>query len=107
MWAPPHKPPNHNSNPNIQPKPQTKLLDQLLVQSFPKERSPRIKPIPSLRGRRIYAVPPGHKSFAVFGPLALLGNAFYPVPVHRPAASFPRSVALMQLRFASLTLTSL
>ena len=46
-----------------------------------------------------------HKSFAVMGPLALLGSAFYPILVHRLAASlhasFPHSVALMQLRFAS------
>jgi len=39
-------------------------------------------------------------------PLALVSNAFYPVLVHRPAASLhascPHSVALMQLRFASL-----
>ena len=52
----------------------------------------------------------GHKSFAVIGPLALLGTAFYPVLVHRPAASIhassPQSVPLMQLRFTSLTVTS-
>lgn len=46
-----------------------------------------------------------HESFAVFCPLALLGTAFYPVLVHRLAvalhASFPHSVTLMQLRFAS------
>ena len=44
-------------------------------------------------------------------PLALISNASYPVLVHRPAsslhASSPRSVALQQLRFASLTVTSL
>ena len=43
--------------------------------------------------------------------LALLRSAFYPLLVHRPAvalhASSPHSVALMQLRFASLTVTSL
>ncbi|MDR3774968.1 MAG: hypothetical protein P4L26_16560, partial [Terracidiphilus sp.] len=53
----------------------------------------------------------GHKSFAISGSLALFGNAFYPVLVHRPAdsihASSPHSVALMQLRFASLAVTSL
>jgi hypothetical protein len=47
-----------------------------------------------------------HESFAVFGPLALLGSALYPILVHRLAASLhassPRSVALPQLRFASL-----
>ena len=32
----------------------------------------------------------GHKSFAVFSPLALLGNALYPVLVHRPADYAPR-----------------
>jgi hypothetical protein len=51
-------------------------------------------------------LPLDHESFAVIGPLALVGNAFYPVLVHRPAASLhassPHSVALMQLRFASL-----
>jgi len=51
-------------------------------------------------------LPLDHESFAVSGPLALVGNAFYPVLVHRPAASLhassPHSVALMQLRFASL-----
>ncbi len=31
-----------------------------------------------------------HKSFAVFGPIALLGNAFYPVLVHRLAVYAPR-----------------
>ena len=52
----------------------------------------------------------GRKSFAVSGPLALIGSASYPVLVHRPAAalhaSSPHSVALMQLRFASLAPTS-
>src|SRR6266851_8509589 len=51
-------------------------------------------------------LPIDHESFAVSGPLALVGNAFYPVLVHQPAASLyassPQSVALMQLRFASL-----
>ena len=51
-------------------------------------------------------LPLDHESFAVSCPLALVGNAFYPVLVHRPAASLhassPHSVALMQLRFASL-----
>jgi len=51
----------------------------------------------------------GHESFAVVCPLALLGTAFYPVLVHRPAASLhassPHSVTLMQLRFASLAVT--
>src|ERR1700756_4775975 len=51
-------------------------------------------------------LPLDHESFAVSGPLALVGNAFYPVLVHRPAASLhassPHSVTLMQLRFTSL-----
>src|SRR6266702_4849318 len=51
-------------------------------------------------------LPLDHESFAVIGPLALVSTAFYPVLVHRPAASlhasFPHSVALMQLRFTSL-----
>ena len=46
-----------------------------------------------------------HKSFAASCPLALLSGAFYPVLVHRLAASihasFPQSVTLMQLRFSS------
>ena len=60
-----------------------------------------------------------HKSFAVIGPLALLGNAFYPVlppqggtevsigsqiTIH---ASFPRSVTLTQLRFTSFVVINL
>ena len=55
--------------------------------------------------------PLGHKSFAASCPLALVGTAFYPVLVHRPADSIhafsPHSVALMQLRFTSLAVTSL
>ena len=51
-------------------------------------------------------LPFDHESFAVIGPLALVSTAFYPVLVHRPAASLhassPHSVALMQLRFTSL-----
>ena len=46
------------------------------------------------------SLPLDHESFAVIGPLALVGNAFYPVLVHRPAASLhassPHSVALMR-----------
>src|SRR5207249_4243085 len=33
----------------------------------------------------------GHESFAVTGPLALLGTASYPVSVRRPVGSFPAS----------------
>ena len=51
-----------------------------------------------------------HKSFANHCPLTLLGSALYPALVHRLAvslhASSPRSVALTQLRFASLTVVS-
>ena len=52
-----------------------------------------------------------HESFAVNGPLALLGSAFYAVLVHRLVASLrassPHSVALMQLRFASFAVINL
>jgi hypothetical protein len=52
-----------------------------------------------------------HESFAEFRLLALLGSAFYPVPVHRLAvsihASSPHSVTLMQLRFTSLVVINL
>ena len=55
-------------------------------------------------------LPLGHESFAVLSPLALVHSAFYPVLVHRPAASLhassPHSVTLMQLRFTSLAVTS-
>ena len=44
-------------------------------------------------------------------PLDLLGSAFYPVLVHRLAASLhassPHSVALMQLRFTSFAVINL
>ena len=52
----------------------------------------------------------GHKGFAASCPLALLGSAFYPVPVRRPAASLPASFTPASrsdaLRFASLAMTS-
>src|SRR3981081_3600889 len=52
----------------------------------------------------------GHEGFAVCCPLALLGSAFYPVPVRRPAASLPASFTPASrsdaLRFASLAVTS-
>ena len=52
-----------------------------------------------------------HESFAVHCPLALLDSAFYPVLVHRLAASLhassPHSVALVQLRFASFAVINL
>ncbi|WP_218968727.1 hypothetical protein, partial [Massilia eurypsychrophila] len=51
-----------------------------------------------------------HKSFAVSCPLALQSSALYPILVHRLAvslhASSPQSVALPQLRFASLAVVS-
>jgi hypothetical protein len=53
---------------------------------------------------------PDHKSFAISGPLALLGTASYPVLVHRLTASLhassPRSVTLTQLRFTSFAVVS-
>jgi hypothetical protein len=52
----------------------------------------------------------GHNSFAVDCPLALLGSAFYPVSVRRPAASFHASFTPASrfdaLRFTSLAVTS-
>ena len=35
-------------------------------------------------------LPVGHESFAVFGPLALVGSALYPVSVRRPMGYLPR-----------------
>jgi hypothetical protein len=59
-----------------------------------------------------FTTPPlDHESFATLCPLALLGFAFYPVLVHRLAASihasFPHSVTLVQLRFSSLAVINL
>ncbi len=52
-----------------------------------------------------------HESFAESCPLAMLGNAFYPVLIHRLAvslhASSPHSVTLMQLRFTSFVVINL
>ena len=73
---------------------------------------------PQVRTRSFPAQPPNlhrlsldHESFAVTRPLALLGAASYPVLVHRLAvslhASFPHSVTLMQLRFASFAVVCL
>jgi hypothetical protein len=54
----------------------------------------------------------GHKSFAAFSPLALLGSAFYPVLVHRltvyasrflPTVGHPSAVALHFVRCGQLT----
>ena len=52
-----------------------------------------------------------HESFAVVCPLALIGVAFYPVSVRRPAAYALRflptgEVTLPQLRFASVAMVS-
>ena len=75
-------------------------------------RSPRV------RAHSFTARPPDlrcltldHGSFAAFCPLAPVGLAFYPVLVHRPAASLhassPRSITLTQLRFASFAMVCL
>jgi hypothetical protein len=65
-----------------------------------------------LRTTAGFTLPPlDHKSFAVFGLLALVGLASYPMLVHRLAdsfhASFPRSVTLAQLHFPSFAVVSL
>jgi hypothetical protein len=73
---------------------------------------------PQVRTQSFPAQPPDlrslildHKSFAIYGSLALIGFALYPVLVHRLTvsihASSPHSVALMQLRFTSLAVVSL
>src|SRR5215212_9763220 len=65
-----------------------------------------------LRGAAAGSTPPclGHESFAITWSLALRSDAFYPVPVRRPAASRPASFTLASrsnaLRFASLAVTS-
>jgi len=52
----------------------------------------------------------GRESFAVSGPLALLGTASYPVSVRRLAdslaAAFSRSLTLAALRFAWVATTN-
>ena len=101
-----------------------------------KARSPQVRYAP-LHRTTAGSTPPrlGHESFAVIGPLALLGSALYPVPAIRPIpgahpsgaslrlfkiapgdfvvgsrftlhASSPRSVTLPQLRFTSLAVIS-
>ena len=73
---------------------------------------------PQVRTQSFTAQPPDlrrltldHESFAVHCPLALVGTAFYPILVHRLAASLhassPHSVALMQWRFASFAVINL
>jgi len=74
-----------------------------------KARSPQIRRLPfTARPPDLRHLIFDHESFAVFCPLALIDNAFYPVPVRQPTvslhASFPRSVALPQLRFASIAM---
>jgi len=70
---------------------------------------------PQVRTRSFTTQPPdlrrlrlGHVSFAVIGPLALLGTAWYPALIHRLVdslrTSFPRSVTLIQLYFTSLAM---
>ncbi len=60
-----------------------------------------------LRCKTAGSTPPclDHENFAVFGPFALIGTAFYPVLVHQlaasPHASCLRSVTLTQLNFTS------
>jgi hypothetical protein len=72
---------------------------------------------PQVRTQSFTAQPPDlqrlildHESFAVTCPLALIGTAFYPVLVHRLAASIhassPRSVTLTQLRFTSFAVVN-
>lgn len=52
----------------------------------------------------------GRESFAVIGPLALLGNASYPIPVRQLAdslpASFSASLTIHALRFAWVATTN-
>ena len=72
-------------------------------------RSPQIRRLPfAARPPDLHRLIFDHEGFALLGPLALIGSAFYPVSVRRPAvalhASFPQSVALLQLRFASVAM---
>src|SRR6187402_477817 len=76
-----------------------------------KARSPQIRTLSfTARPPDLRRLSFGHRGFAVFGPLAPLDAASDPVLVHRPTvsllASFPRSVALTQLRFTSIRMTS-
>ena len=52
----------------------------------------------------------GRESFAVIGPLALLGNASYPIPVRQLADSLPTSfsapLTMHALRFAWVATTN-
>ncbi len=74
-------------------------------------RSPQVRTLSfTARSPGLRRLSLGHRSFADPCPLAPLVGASYPVSVRRPAvslpASFPRSVALAQLRFASIGMTS-
>ncbi len=76
-----------------------------------KARSPQIRTLSfTVRPPDLRRLSFGHRGFAVFGPLAPLDAASDPILVHRPTvslpASFPRSVALTRLRFASIRMTS-
>ena len=96
-----------------------RLLRPLLTSRSASRRDPfRSKArSPQVRTRPFAARPPDirrlsldHRSFAVRRLLAPLGTASHRVLVHRPAASLhassPRSVALPQLRFASIEMVS-
>jgi hypothetical protein len=69
---------------------------------------PRYEHPPSPHDRRIYAAPPWPSRLRDHWLARLARQRLYPVPVRRPAvslpASSPRSVALPQLRFASLAM---
>jgi hypothetical protein len=74
-------------------------------------RSPQVRTLSftaRLSGLRRLSI--GHRGFAALCPLAPLVGASYPIPVRQPTvslpASFPRSVTLTQLRFASVGMTS-
>ena len=74
-----------------------------------KARSPQIRRLPfTARPPNLRRLILDHESFAACSPLALIGVASDPVSVRRPAASlhasFPQSVALLQLRFASIAM---
>jgi len=76
-----------------------------------KARSPQVRRLPfTARPPDLRRLILDHESFAVIGPLALIGTASNPVSVRRPTvslhASFPRSVALPQLRFASIAMVN-
>ena len=68
-------------------------------------------PLPHCATAGFTPLRPDHESFAEFGTLTLLGNAFCRALVHRLAASFhassPHSVALMPARFASFAVINL